>query len=51
MLAAVPQLIVLLGQMREVGAEEIKSGWGSLIFMGCFILAVILVGIWWLRRG
>jgi hypothetical protein len=25
-------------------------GYGNLIFMGCFFLALIAVAIWWLRR-
>jgi hypothetical protein len=31
--------------------EELKYGYGTLIFMGCFFLAVISAIVWWLRRG
>jgi hypothetical protein len=31
--------------------EELKQGYGSLIFAGCFILVVIIAFVWWLRRG
>jgi hypothetical protein len=31
--------------------EELKHGYGSLIFMGCFILVAITAFVWWLRRG
>ena len=45
-------MIDLLAQtFTEAGSEELKRGWGSLIFMGCFFLALIIVGIWWLRRS
>jgi hypothetical protein len=30
---------------------DIKDSYGHLIFVGCFFLAAIFVGIWWLRRG
>jgi len=30
--------------------QEVKQGYGSLIFTGCFFLALIVVFIWWLRR-
>ena len=33
-----------------VSGEELKEGWGSLIFVGCFFLACIIVFIWWLSR-
>jgi uncharacterized membrane protein AbrB (regulator of aidB expression) len=45
-------MIYLLAQtFTEASSEEIKSGWGSLVFMGCFFLALIIAGIWWLRRS
>jgi hypothetical protein len=34
----------------QVTAQEIKEGWGSLIFTGCFILVCIIVFIVWLSR-
>jgi hypothetical protein len=42
---------VVLPLAEEVGKEEIKSGWGGLIFMGLFFLALIALGIWWLTRS
>ena len=32
-------------------AGDIKSHTGNLIFMGVFFIALIVVAIWWLRRG
>jgi hypothetical protein len=29
---------------------DFKSGYGGLIFIGLFFLALIAVGIWWLKR-
>jgi len=37
--------------LGDTGVEDIKSNTGNLIFMACFFLALIAVGIWWLRRG
>ena len=34
----------------QVTAQELKQGWGSLIFLGCFILACIIAFIIWLAR-
>ncbi len=31
--------------------QEVKSGWGGLVFTGVFFLLLIGVGIWWLSRG
>jgi hypothetical protein len=38
--------------MHFLLAEEVdlKGNSFNLIFIGCFFLAVIAVGIWWLRR-
>jgi hypothetical protein len=30
--------------------NELKSGYGGLIFMGVFFLVLIVAGIWWLKR-
>jgi len=40
---------MLLGQ--EATTQEIFSGWTSLIFVGCFFLALIIFGIWWINRS
>ena len=44
-------MTALLAQMTEATAEELKGGWGGLIFMGLFFLALIVAGIWWLKRS
>ena len=31
-------------------AEDINHGYGNLVFIGVFFLALIAVAIWWLRR-
>jgi uncharacterized membrane protein AbrB (regulator of aidB expression) len=40
----------LLAQSSEVSGKELKQGWGSLIFVGCFFLALIIAFIWWISR-
>ena len=30
--------------------EEVKGGYGSVIFVCVFIITLIVVGIWWLNR-
>ena len=44
-------LVIAAADTVQVTGEELKSGWGSLIFTGCFFIALIIVAIWWLRRG
>jgi len=44
-------LVTLADATTTVSGAELKSGWGSLIFTGCFFIALIIVAIWWLRRG
>lgn len=41
-------MIQLLAQ--EVTTKEVGNYYGGLIFMGLFFLALMIVGIWWLRR-
>ena len=38
----------LLLAVEEI--KEIKGGYGSVIFVCVFIIALIFVGIWWLNR-
>jgi hypothetical protein len=41
----------LLAQaVQEATKEDIRSGYGGLIFMGLFFLLLIVLGIWWLKR-
>ena len=35
----------------DAGVEEVKKGYGGLIFTGCFFIALIIVAIWWLKRN
>ena len=35
----------------SVSVEDIKHGYGSLIFTGCFFLALIVAAIWWIKRS
>jgi hypothetical protein len=44
-------MIALLAQVTEASGEELKQGWGGLIVMGLFFLALIIAGIWWLKRS
>jgi hypothetical protein len=46
---AASKLSLLIGQTRSA-VDEVSSNVGSLIFMGLFFLALIALGIWWLRR-
>ena len=40
----------LLAQMTQTSLKEVNKGYGSLIFVGCFFLACIIVFVWWLSR-
>jgi hypothetical protein len=40
----------LLAQMTQTTLKEVNKGYGSLIFVGLFFLALIILGIWWLKR-
>jgi hypothetical protein len=44
-------LVIAAADTAQVTGEELKRGWGSLIFTGCFFIALIIIAIWWLRRG
>ncbi|HEY1629317.1 MAG TPA: hypothetical protein VGF52_05630 [Tepidisphaeraceae bacterium] len=41
----------LLAEFVETSPQEIKQGYGGLIFMGLFFLGLLILGIWWLKRG
>ena len=41
-------MIQLLAQ--ETTAKDVGTHYGGLIFMGLFFLALMIVGIWWLKR-
>ncbi len=42
---------LLAEQLETVTKEDFSQGYGGLIFMGLFFLALIVVGIWWLKRS
>jgi hypothetical protein len=42
---------LLAQQFAETSPEEFKQGYGGLIFMALFFLGLIILGIWWLKRG
>jgi uncharacterized membrane protein AbrB (regulator of aidB expression) len=44
-------LLAQLAQMTEASGDDLKQGWGGLVFMGLFFLALIIAGIWWLKRS
>jgi len=45
--------LVLLAadQLEPVTKQDIKEGYGGLIFIGLFFLALIILAIWWLKRS
>lgn len=43
-------MVSILAQATEVTTQDISSNTGNLIFMGCFFLVLIVIGIWWLKR-
>jgi hypothetical protein len=42
---------LLADSTTQVTMDDFKSGYGGLIFTGCFFLVLIFVGIWWLKRN
>jgi hypothetical protein len=36
--------------IAQSATEELKRGYGSLLFTGLFFIALIILFIWWLRR-
>ena len=44
-------MLLIAEASQVVTQDEYKSGTGGLIFMGLFFLALIVVGIWWLKRS
>jgi hypothetical protein len=41
----------LTAQVQDAHLHDVKQGYSGLIFTGCFFLALILIGIWWLNRN
>lgn len=42
---------ILAQQMETVTKQDIKEGYGGLIFIGLFVLALLGLAIWWLKRS
>jgi len=40
----------ILAQATQIDTGDLKDSYGNLIFMGLFFLALIVAGIWWLKR-
>jgi hypothetical protein len=36
--------------LLETAPPEVREGYGGLIFMGLFFIAVMVAVIWWLKR-
>ena len=43
-------MFLLAQAFQEATGEDIKGGYGGLIFIGLFFLGLIFAGIWWLKR-
>jgi hypothetical protein len=41
---------LLAEQMETATRGDFEKGWGGLIFMGCFILFFLILGVWWISR-
>jgi hypothetical protein len=41
---------LLADSTTQTSLSEVNKGYGSLIFVGLFFLALIILGIWWLKR-
>jgi hypothetical protein len=44
-------LLSFVAQAGDTSLNDIKHGYGGLIFTGCFFLALIIVAIWWIKRS
>jgi hypothetical protein len=44
-------MYLLAEQFVETSRQEIRQGYGGLIFMALFFLGLLILGIWWLKRG
>jgi len=43
-------LRLLADSTTQSSLSEVNKGYGSLIFVGCFFLALIIAFIWWISR-
>jgi hypothetical protein len=37
--------------LSETTVNDVQNHFGNLVFMGCFFLVVMFIGIWWLKRN
>jgi hypothetical protein len=44
-------VLSFVAQTGDTSLNDIKHGYASLIFTGCFFLAVIVATIWWIKRS
>ena len=44
-------MFLLADSTTQATLNDVKSGYGGLIFTGCFFLVLIFIGIWWLKRN
>jgi len=40
----------LLAQATHASLDDVKSGYNGLIFTGLFFVALLIIGIWWMKR-
>jgi len=43
-------MFILLAE-TEVKLSDVKASYGNLIFILCFFAVLMVVAVWWLRRG
>jgi hypothetical protein len=43
-------IALLADSTTQSSLSEVNKGYGSLIFIGLFFLAILLVAVWWLKR-
>ncbi len=43
--------VIAQAEQPETTTQDVQGHYGNLIFMGVFFIALLIVGIWWLKRG
>jgi hypothetical protein len=41
----------MLQFLSETNVQDLNVHYGNLIFFGCFCIAAMIIGIWWLKRN
>jgi hypothetical protein len=49
--SAIPLVLARVVAQAQDTATEWKQGAGNVIFLCVFIIGLIVVAVWWLRRG